>query len=82
MSKSTYPLKLPLSTKKAAQRLAKEDGVSLNQWIAVAVAEKVGVIETAAEFFKNRTKGATGKGLIRFLRHAPKVAPEPEDSKR
>jgi hypothetical protein len=30
MSKSTYLLKLPLSTKKAAQRLAKEDGVSLN----------------------------------------------------
>jgi predicted HicB family RNase H-like nuclease len=32
--------------------LAKEDGVSVNQWIAVAVAEKVGVVETAAEFFK------------------------------
>jgi hypothetical protein len=82
MSKSTYPLKLPLSTKKAAQRLAKEDGVSLNQWIAVAVAEKVGVIETAAEFFKSRAKGATGKGLMKFLRQAPKVAPETEDSKR
>ena len=47
MSKATYPLKLPLSIKKAARRLAKEDGVSLNQWIAVAVAEKVGVVETA-----------------------------------
>ena len=82
MSKSTYPLKLPLSTKKAAQRLAKEDGVSLNQWIAVAVAEKVGVVETAAEFFKIRAKGATGKGLMKFLRQAPKGAPEPEDSKR
>jgi hypothetical protein len=82
MSKSTYPLKLPLSTKRAAQRLAKEDGVSLNQWIAVAVAEKVGVIETAAEFFKNRAKGATGKGLIKFLRQAPKNVPEPEDSNR
>jgi predicted HicB family RNase H-like nuclease len=44
MSKATYPLKLPLSIKKAAQRLAKEDGVSLNQWIAAAVAEKVGVV--------------------------------------
>jgi hypothetical protein len=39
---------------KAAQRLAKEDGVSLNQWIAAAVAEKVGAVETAAEFFKRR----------------------------
>lgn len=82
MSKATYPLKLPLSTKKAAQRLAKEDGVSLNQWIAVAVAEKVGVIETAAEFFKNRAQGSTGKGLMKFLRKAPKRAPAPEDSKR
>jgi hypothetical protein len=80
MSKSTYPLKLPLSTKEAAQRLAKEDGVSLNQWIAVA--EKVGVMETAAEFFKSRAKGATGKGLMKFLRQAPKGTPEPEDSKR
>jgi predicted HicB family RNase H-like nuclease len=42
MSKATYPLKLPLSVKKAAQRLAQEEGVSLNQWIAAAVAEKVG----------------------------------------
>ena len=82
MSKSTYPLKLPLSTKKAAQRLAKEDGVSLNQWIAVAVAEKVGVVETAAEFFKLRAKGATGKRLMKYLRQAPRVAPENEDSKR
>jgi hypothetical protein len=46
MSKATYPLKLPVSIKKAAQRLAKEDGVSLNQWIAAAVAQKVGVVET------------------------------------
>ena len=80
MSKSTYPLKLPLSIKKAAQRLAKEDGVSLNQWIAVAVAEKVGVVETA-EFFKKRAGKATGAGLMKFLRQAPDVPPEPNDQR-
>lgn len=79
MSKATYPLKLPMSIKKAAQRLAKEDGVSLNQWIAVAVAEKVGTIETAAEFFKKRAGDATGASLMKFLRNAPKASPEPED---
>jgi len=79
MSKSTYPLKLPLSIKKAAQRLAQEDGVSLNQWIAAAVAEKVGVVETAAEFFKKRAGKATGRGMMKFLRQAPRAAPEPED---
>jgi hypothetical protein len=79
MSKATYPLKLPMSIKKAAQRLAKEDGVSLNQWIAAAVAQKVGVVETAAEFFKTRAGKATGSGLMKFLRTAPKATPEPED---
>ena len=82
MSKATYPLKLPVSIKKAAQRLAKEDGVSLNQWIAAAVAEKVGVVETAAEFFKKRAGKATGAGLRKFLRRAPDVTPEPEDAGR
>jgi hypothetical protein len=79
MSKATYPLKLPLSIKKAAQRLAKEDGVSLNQWIAVAVAEKVGVVETAADFFKKRAGESTGAGLIKFLRNAPNTAAETDD---
>jgi hypothetical protein len=80
MSKATYPLKLPLSIKKAAQRLAKEDGVSLNQWIAAAVAEKVGVVET--DFFKKRAGMAAGEGLMKFLRTAPKLAAEPEDTLR
>ena len=78
MSKATYPLKLPVSIKKAAQRLAKEDGVSLNQWIASAVAQKVGVVETAADFFKKRVGKTTGAGLMKFLRSAP----EPEDEMR
>jgi hypothetical protein len=79
VSKATYPLKLPLSIKKAAQRLAKEDGVSLNQWIAAAVAQKVGVVETAAEFFKKRAGRATGQGLMKFLRTAPKTVSEDGD---
>jgi hypothetical protein len=82
MSKATYPLKLPVSVKQAAQRLAKEDGVSLNQWIAAAVAEKVGVVETAAEFFKKRAGKATGSGLMKFLRNAPNLGPDAEDALR
>lgn len=82
MSKATYPLKLPLSIKRAAERLAREDGVSLNQWIAAAVAQKVGVVETAAEFFAQRKGKATGAGLMRFLKTAPKRPPDPEDQLR
>ncbi len=42
--------------------------------------KKIGMVETAAEFFKRRAQGAKGKGLGKFLRKAPKVAPAPEDA--
>ena len=79
MSKSTYPLKLPTSVKEAAARLAREDGVSLNQWIASAVAEKVGAVMTAAEFLRHRSEGASPDDLREFLRGAPDRPPEPGD---
>ena len=79
MSKSTYPLKLPASIKDAAARLAKADGVSLNQWIASAVAQKVGVMETADDFLKQRAKEATGDGLKELLLQVPDVTPDPGD---
>jgi hypothetical protein len=75
MSKATYPLKLPVSIKHAAAKLAKEDGVSLNQWIASAVAEKVGAVETAADFFKRRAGKANAKNLLWFLETRPKSRP-------
>ncbi len=79
MSKGTYPLKLPASIKRAAERLAKEDGVSLNQWISVAVAQKVSVVETAADFFRQRAGTAKAEDLKAFLDRAPDVPPMPGD---
>jgi hypothetical protein len=79
MSKGTYPLKLPQSVKRAAERLAKEDGVSLNQWISVAVAQKVGVVETAAEILKQRAADARPEDLKRFLAALPDAEPIPGD---
>lgn len=81
MSKVSYPLKMPKSVKAAAARLAKEDGVSLNQFIAVAVAEKVGAMETASEFLKRRAGKAKPAELMRFLRGAPSVSPIEGDAK-
>lgn len=75
MSKATYPLKLPVSIKEAAARLAKADGVSLNQWIASAVAQKVGTMETAADFLKRRAGSTTGDGFSAFLDRVPSVPP-------
>jgi hypothetical protein len=79
MSKTTHTLKLPASIKAAAARLAKEDGVSLNQWIAAAVAQKIDAVETAADFFKRRPGDARPEDLKAFLATAPHVPPEPGD---
>jgi hypothetical protein len=79
VSKSTYPLKLPNSVKDAAANLAKIDGVSLNQFIAAAVAEKVGTLQTAQLFLKERAGTAKPKDLLKYLRRAPKVAPPDND---
>ena len=77
--KSTYPLKLPTSVKIAAARLAKADGVSLNQFIAAAVAEKVCVIETAREFLERRAGDARLKDLLKYLRKAGRERPAETD---
>ena len=79
MSKATYPLKLPTSIKTAAARLAKEDGVSLNQWIASAVAQKVGAVETAADFFRQRAGDAKPEDLHAVLARAPDRKPDAGD---
>lgn len=79
MSKTAYPLKLPASVKAAAARLAKADGVSLNQFIAVAVAEKVGVLEAAQEFLNSRGGKATPRDLLKFLRKAGNEEPSEAD---
>lgn len=70
MTRAYYPLKLPASIKNAAARLAKEDGVSLNQGISVAIAQKIGAVETAAEFLKQRAGSAKPPDLLPFLDRA------------
>lgn len=51
---STYPLRLPVSIKAEAERLAASEGTSLNQFVATAVAEKVASLRTASYFAERR----------------------------
>ena len=74
-----YPLKLPVSLKDTAKRLAREDGVSLNQWIVAAVAQKIGAVETAESFLRKRAGGAVAGDLTHYLNKAPDAPPEPGD---
>jgi hypothetical protein len=63
---STYPLRLPKSIKAAAEKLAREEGVSMNQFVATAVAEKLAAMQTATFFNerRQRTDLATFRKLL------------------
>ncbi|MAK60016.1 MAG: pilus assembly protein HicB [Ponticaulis sp.] len=70
-----YPLQIPESLKETVIRLAKEDGVSVNQWIVAAIAQKVGAVETAEEFLIERAGNAVPKDLTKFLDQAADEPP-------
>ena len=50
---STYPLRLPRSIRAGVAQMAKEDGISINQFVSIAVAEKLAMLH-AETFFANR----------------------------
>ena len=75
---STYPLRLPASLKAAVAEISKEDGTSINQFVATAVAEKVAAMKTA-DYFAARAGEADIEAARRILRRAGGQPPEPED---
>jgi hypothetical protein len=77
---TTFPLRLPKSVKAAAAQLAKEEGISLNQLVATAVAEKLAVLRTAA-FFAERRKRADMAQLHSLLTRSGGAPPQPGDER-
>jgi hypothetical protein len=69
MSKANYALRLQPSLKAAAERVAAAEGVSLNQLINIAVAEKLSALETE-DYFKERAKRGDREAFLRFLDEA------------
>jgi hypothetical protein len=63
----TYPLRLPRSLKEAVVRLSREDGTSINQFVATAVAEKVSALQTA-RFFADRKARADYKAFDKIMK--------------
>lgn len=75
---STYPLRLPNSIKAEVERLAREDGISINQFIATAVAEKLSAMRTA-EFFAERRARADFAVFDRIMNREGGEPPRPDD---
>jgi len=75
---STISLDLPDSLYKQVCKLAQQDGISLEQFIATAVAEKVAAL-TTVEYLRERAKHGGLQKFERVLAKVPDVEPEPPD---
>ena len=77
----TYPLRLPRSLKEAVERLSKEDGTSINQFVAMAVAEKVSALQTAT-YFEDRKARADFKAFDKIMKRRGGKPPREGDQLR
>lgn len=77
---ATYPLRLPRSIKAAVEKMAQTEGISMNQFVATAVAEKLAVLNTAS-YFAERKGRADLDAFKRILKRKGGVAPREGDER-
>lgn len=75
---SQYALRIPDSLAGYAKELAREDNVSLNQFIVMALAEKVSALKTET-FFRERAERANPEKALSILDSVKKYPPVPGD---
>ena len=75
---STMSLRLPESLHERAREIAKKEGVSINQLVATALAEKLSALDTVA-YLEARAARGSRKGFLDALSKVPDVAPSPGD---
>jgi hypothetical protein len=67
-----YTLRLQFSLWAEARKVAQSEGVSLNQWINVCVAEKLSAVR-AEKSFQKRFLRAAPAGILKILEQARKL---------
>jgi hypothetical protein len=75
---STLSLRLPDSLHKRVRELAQQDGISINQFISTAVAEKLAALMTE-EYLEQRAKRGSREKFLVALARVPDVPAEPGD---
>ncbi len=75
---SALSLRLPDSVHRHIKELAQKEGVSINQFIASAVAEKVSAIATE-EYLLSRAQRADKKAFAAILNQVPNRQPMADD---
>jgi hypothetical protein len=75
---SELSLHLPKSLYEQLRELAQEEGISVNQFVMLAIAEKIATISTI-EYLENRAKRGSREKFLEILNKAPDVEPDESD---
>jgi len=75
---SNLSLRLPDSLHRKIRQLAQQDDISINQFIATAVAEKAAALLTV-EYLAERGRRSDPQLVDRILSRVPDVPPDPGD---
>ncbi len=67
MQTNNFALRRPHSMLDALRQAAADDGVAINQYINVAVAEKLACRRTAKEFLQARAQGGSAQRALEIL---------------
>lgn len=77
---SAMSIRLPESLHRNARAYAEQEGVSVNQLIATALAEKLAALG-AQDYLASRAQRASKAGFERALAQVPDAAPLPGDER-
>ena len=77
---STLSLRLPDSLHQRLKAIAQKSGVSINQFISSAVAEKMSALMTEEYLVKRATKGSKEK-FLKAMSKVPDIEPDAIDKK-
>ena len=75
---TTLSLRLPESLHKRIKNLADQEGISMNQFITLAVTEKMSALMTV-DYLKERAKRGSRQKFEAILANVPDVEPEEYD---
>jgi hypothetical protein len=75
---STLSVRLPNSLHQQIRELAKREGISINQFISTAAAEKLSALMTE-EYLEKRARRASREAFDEALAQLPDIEPEERD---
>jgi hypothetical protein len=75
---SSLSISIPDSIRERVESLAREDGVTVDSFVATVLSQRVAVADANSYVLRRASRGSAQQ-MLEILSQAPKVAPEEKD---